>query len=292
MDVNRSASLARPRRCRRALALALTLGPAAAVAADPGPGELIEQIDDAFREDDIDRAAVLLDALVGRPELDPADRLWGLRNRLLVLDRLDRPCELVDATDLYVEAAADDEREAVDRERARRRQVEAVAECEIRSRPEELPPPLPPPPPPPPKGRGTIAVGGGALLVDPGDDAITASQINAEASLGYAWASGFQFEGAVVVSAQSPIAVTVRPGLRIDLFDLMDGGPLQVRVAGQVLIANTAPGVRVGGGLLGGLGALFPLTRDFGLLASVEASLWPAGVHLTGDGRLGVFYAF
>ncbi|MCB9530059.1 MAG: hypothetical protein H6701_17015 [Myxococcales bacterium] len=265
------------------------LAPAASAPATPAA--IIEQIHQAFREDDIGRAARLLDTLAARPDVDPADRVWALRNRLLVLDRLDRPCELVAATDEYLAAAADDEQEAIDRRRAQRRKSEAVAECEALARPEELPPPPPPPPAPPPTGRGTLAVGTGALFVDPLRDGVARTQVAAEASLGYVW-SGFQLEGALVITAESPTVVTVRPGVRIDLFELVPQGPVQLRVAGQVMIGETAPGVRVGGGVLGGIGALLPIDGGFGLLGAVELSLWPAGLHLAGDGRLGVYYAF
>lgn len=267
----------------------ILLAPAAAATT---PAALIEQIHEAFREDDIGRAARLLDALAAQPGLDPSDRVWALRNRLLVLDRLDRPCELVTATDEYLAAAADDEQEAVDRRRAQRRQSEAVAECEVKAQPEELPAPPPPPPAPPPVGRGTLAIGTGVLMVDPLRDEAARTQVAAEASLGYVWSAGFQFEGALVLSAESPTVVTLRPGLRIDLFEVLPGGPVQLRLAGQVMVGEMAPGVRVGAGVLGGLGALFPIDGGFGLLTAIELSLWPAGLHLAADGRLGVYYAF
>lgn len=244
----------------------------------------------AFGEDDFERTGALIDRLLAEPELSPDDRIWALHSRILLLHQAGRPCALVAAVDAYLAGAADEVEAAFDRRRARRRRAEAEAECAAAQRPAEPPPPPPPPPRMPPTGHGTLVAGSGALVLDHRRDAPRWGVVAAEASMGYLWPGGLQLDGAVLASLH---AVVVRPGLRMRVGEPWSGAAVQLRLAGQVMLAGGADDTLVvGGGLMGGLGFLLELAEDFGLLTTAEVSLWPAGLHLAVDGRMGVYYAF
>lgn len=135
-----------------------------------------------------------------------------------------------------------------------------------------------------------LLVGTGAVLHHARGGGPTAGVAAAEATLGYLWPSGWQLDGGLLLSLHS---VAVRPGLRAEVGRPWAGSSVEIRLAGQMMVAPDAAGaLRVAGGALLGTGLLVELAGDLHLVTVVEASLWPIGWHVALDGRVGVSYAF
>lgn len=269
------------------ITLTLLATPTLAVARDLTPAQMTTALSEALRTRE-DRAVLdWSDRLLARDDLAPEDRRWAHEAQIFALERLWHVCDGADAATAYLaewsptDGRADPDARVADVAAAAERMKAACRQLEG----DEGPARPPEAGPEPTYGRGTLTASSGALATGSGFDRLKSAF---EGSLGLQYSSGLQLEAALGLAFEQSPVFTLRPGLRLDLIDIVDGGPLQLRAALHAAIADAffAPA------LLGGLEWPLPIGEAWGLQFGAGALLWLELALVSVEGRLGVHYVF